>query len=42
VKKGRDNICHDRRSPAHRYLRYFMSCINMNESIARGGVEYRH
>ncbi|HET7810963.1 MAG TPA: YHYH domain-containing protein [Steroidobacteraceae bacterium] len=42
VKKGRDNICHDDRSPEYRYLRYFISYYSMNECVASGGVEYRH
>jgi len=42
AKKGRDNICHDERSPEYRYLRTFVSYYSMNECIASGGVEYRH
>ena len=42
VKKSRENVCHDDRSPNYRTLRYFISYYSMNECVASGGVEYRH
>jgi hypothetical protein len=42
VKKSRDNICHDQRSPNYRSLRYFVSYQSMDECLVSGGVEYRH
>jgi len=43
VKKSRDNICHDQRSPNYRTLRYFIGYQSMDECLVSGGIEYlRH
>ncbi len=40
VKKSRENVCHDKRSPNYRTLRYFISYQTMDMCIVSGGREY--
>src|SRR5262245_33289694 len=40
VKKSRENICHDRRSPNYGMLRYFVAYRNMNDCLVSGGREH--
>ncbi len=39
VKKSRENICHDRKSPNYRQLKYFVSYRNMAACVTSGGEE---
>jgi hypothetical protein len=39
VKKSRENICHDRRSPNYRTLKYFVSYRTMAACVTSGGNE---
>jgi hypothetical protein len=39
VKKSRENICHDQRSPNYQMLRYFIAYRSMSECLRSGGRE---
>jgi hypothetical protein len=39
VKKSRENICHDNRSPNYRTVRYFVSYRTMAACVTSGGAE---
>jgi hypothetical protein len=39
VRKSRENVCHDQRSPNYRTLRYFVSYRSMAAGVTSGGNE---
>jgi len=39
VKKSRENICHDKKSPNYRQLKYFVSYRTMAACVTSGGEE---
>ena len=39
VKKSRENLCHDQRSPNYRSIKYFVSYRSMAACITSGGTE---
>jgi len=41
VKKSRENICHDSKSPNYKQLQYFVAYKTMKQCTASGGRKYQ-
>ena len=39
VKKSRENVCHDKRSPNYRTIKYFVAYRSMAACVTSGGTE---
>jgi len=39
VKKSRENVCHDQKSPNYRTIKYFVSYRTMAACVTSGGTE---